>query len=232
MKLGVYIVRTFLKSVGVFFGVMFLGVILSAIIYPADETPEWFITVTGFLAIAAAVVFGIATHRRTPSHSGHKQKASAYTPEVAPRDTNKPLFSGSFYHMSGLNLPPETKCKVSYWPDRLSFSAMNHTFSLDHSKVRAVTKTTRKDIQRQYVSSAGGAIAGAALFGPLGAIIGGSAKQKTVRDYSHYLIFAYGNPGEETKYIILSLTDWGSDGKKFVAAYKQQLKGTDTQIYL
>lgn len=41
---------------------------------------------------------------------------------------------------------------------------------------------TDKEIQQQYVSSVGGAVGGAVLFGPLGAITGGRAKKKTVKE--------------------------------------------------
>ncbi len=244
--------KTFLRIVGAAFcgaGLFGLGIILATIIYPTTDPPDWYAYA---LIIIPSLVFIflffrsigprkapekdkvhlVAIRPRGPSLIAQSRIAHTRSSRPSPRTTDKPFFSGHFYHMSGLNFPPETKCKVSYWSDHLSFSAMNQTFALAHSKVRSVTKTTKKAIQQQYVSSIGGAVAGAALFGPLGAIIGGSAKQKTVRNYSRYLIFAYGDPGKDTKYIILSLTDWGSDGRKFISAYKKQLRGTGTQIDL
>lgn len=210
-----------LAAAGVFLGVIMAGILLSAFLYPAKETPGWFMALTFVLAAAAAVYLFIR-----PGITG------GFRGEAAQRDADRPLFSGRFFHVAGLDLPPDVKCKVAYWPDRLTFSAMNQEFSLDHRKVISVAKTTQKQLRRQYVSSAGGAVAGAALFGPVGALIGGSARQKTIRDYTRYLIFAYGGPSEDTKYIVLRLTEWGSDGRAFVSAYKRHLKGSRTHVQL
>lgn len=59
---------------------------------------------------------------------------------------------------------------------------------------------TDTEIQQQYISSVGGAVGGAVLFGPLGAMIGGRAKKKTIKNEVHrYLIITYQSP--EIKYI-------------------------------
>lgn len=210
-----------LAAAGAFFAIAASGILLSASRWPGEQTPAWFIIMTLVLAAAAAIYILIKP-----------RKGNGFRKDMDSPDADRPLFSGRFYHEAGLDLPPDVKCTVTYRPDRLTFSAMNQEFSLDHRKVRSVAKTTRKQLQRQYVSSAGGAIAGAALFGPVGAILGGSARQRTVRDYTRYLIFAYGGAGEDTKYIILRLTDWGSDGRAFVRAYRRQLKGTRTHTDL
>ena len=52
---------------------------------------------------------------------------------------------------------------------------------------------TDSEIQKQYVSSVGGAIGGGILFGPIGAAIGGRAKQKTTHTTQSYLIITYKN---------------------------------------
>ncbi|MEH2944892.1 hypothetical protein VSQ32_19130 [Lachnospiraceae bacterium KK002] len=55
-------------------------------------------------------------------------------------------------------------------------------FELEKSKITDMCIKTDKEIQQQYVSSVGGAVGGAVLFGPLGAITGGRAKKKTVKE--------------------------------------------------
>lgn len=59
------------------------------------------------------------------------------------------------------------------------------------NKVTDVSIKSETEINQQYVSSIGGAVAGSMLFGPLGAIIGGRSKKKNIRNTSIYLIFTY-----------------------------------------
>ena len=55
------------------------------------------------------------------------------------------------------------------------------TFKLLKEKITDVTMTNDIEIQKNNVSSIGGAVSGAILFGALGAIIGGRAKNKKVK---------------------------------------------------
>lgn len=212
-----------LAAVGAALGVIAAGILLSAFFYPRERTPGWLMALTFLLALAVFIYILAKALRQ----------GGGFRDESPDRlDADRPLCSGRFFHVAGLNLPPEVKCRVRCWPDRLTFSAMNQEFTIDNRKIRGVTRTTHKQLRQQYVSSAGGAIAGAALFGPLGAVIGGGPRQKTVRDYTRYLIFAYGGNGEDTKYIVLRRSEWGSNGRSFAAAYKKQLKGSGTHVDL
>lgn len=56
------------------------------------------------------------------------------------------------------------------------------------------------EISKQYVSSIGGAVGGALLFGPVGAVIGGRAKQKKSKNVTNYLIITY-TDNNEIKYL-------------------------------
>lgn len=60
-----------------------------------------------------------------------------------------------------------------------------------YEKLTDISVKTDTEIQKQYVSSVGGAIAGGMVFGPLGAIVGGRAKQKKTAESTYYLIFTY-----------------------------------------
>lgn len=66
--------------------------------------------------------------------------------------------------------------------DRYIFTSGTMNFELEKSKITDMCIKTDKEIQQQYVSSVGGAVGGAVLFGPLGAITGGRAKKKTVKE--------------------------------------------------
>ena len=62
----------------------------------------------------------------------------------------------------------------------------------------------------------GGAIGGAVLFGPLGAMIGGRAKERQTITVEKYLVFTY-EDNEELKYIAFYVNN-NKKAKKFVKA--------------
>lgn len=73
-------------------------------------------------------------------------------------------------------------------------------FELEKNKITDMCIKTDREIEQQYVSSVGGAVGGAVLFGAVGAIIGGRAKKKTVKNEIHnYFIITYQSP--DIKYI-------------------------------
>ena len=94
-------------------------------------------------------------------------------------------------HTSGLPIPENTQCTINSYPDRYEITANGSQFNLSKAKVNDVSLNTDVEIQKRYVSSAGGAVAGAAVFGPLGAMIGGRVKEKKDRIVHTYLIFTY-----------------------------------------
>lgn len=94
-------------------------------------------------------------------------------------------------HVAGLPLAEGAHCTIVFDDERIEISSGNSSFRLDMQKVTDVTITTSTEIQKSYVSSAGGAAAGAALFGPLGAMVGGRIKEKTTKTIDEYFIIAY-----------------------------------------
>ncbi len=100
-------------------------------------------------------------------------------------------------HLSGLPLAQDISCTITADEHSFKITGGGNSFELEKYKVTSIDIKTDREIQQQYVSSIGGAVAGAALFGPLGAIIGGRAKKKTVSEkVQHYLIFTYRTDGE------------------------------------
>ena len=67
---------------------------------------------------------------------------------------------------------------------------------LSYDKAIDLSVTTDKEIQKSYVGSVGGAIGGAALFGTLGAMVGGRAKEKTSTVTEFYLVVTYNKDNE------------------------------------
>lgn len=103
-------------------------------------------------------------------------------------------------HINGLPIAEDVKCNITLTDDKYIFSSSTMNFELDKSKITDICIKTDTEIQQQYVSSVGGAVVGGALFGPLGAMIGGRAKKKTIKHEVHnYLIITY--QSDEIKYI-------------------------------
>ena len=126
----------------------------------------------------------------------------------------------AFKHVNGLSLPENTMCSILVYDDRYEFSANGVQFNLPLAKITDVCCKTDVDIQKQYVSSVAGAVGGAVLFGPLGAMIGGRAKQKKVKKVSTYLIITYMDSDNNVKYIGFDVTDSIFVANSFVKAFK------------
>lgn len=103
-------------------------------------------------------------------------------------------------HFYGLPLAEGSMCNLFLCDDNIVIECKGTTFNLNKDKIIDVAGKSETEIKKSYVSSIGGAIGGATLFGPLGAIIGGRAKEKTDKEEKQYLIFTYKDK-EENKYI-------------------------------
>lgn len=138
---------------------------------------------------------------------------------------------GVFKHFNGLSLPEGAVCTVLLSSDKYEFIANGVEFNLPLSKITDVCCKTDVDIQKQYVSSVGGAVGGAVLFGPVGAMIGGRAKQKKVKKVSTYLIITYMD-NDAVKYIGFDVTNSIWEANKFVKQFKTNGSNSVTKIDL
>lgn len=109
-------------------------------------------------------------------------------------------YSVTCKHVVGLPVAEGAMCTITYSNDSIDIKQGNNNFKIGLEKVADVTTTTDTEIQKHYVSSVGGAIAGGVMFGPLGAIVGGRAKEKKSKTITHYLCVTYNSDGE-IKYI-------------------------------
>ena len=107
----------------------------------------------------------------------------------------------TFYHVNGLPIAENLLCEILSYSDRIDFKAGTTNIKLPREKITDMCIKTDTEIQKQAVSSVGGAIAGGVMFGPLGAIIGGRAKNKKVKTTTQYLIITYTGEQGELKYI-------------------------------
>lgn len=152
----------------------------------------------------------------------HKMKAKAKLEIEAQRQ--KLLQIGAFSimmakHMAGLSLGQGAECALYLCPDKMIFEKDASTFNLFFNKVLDITVKTNVEIQREYGTSVGGAIAGGALFGPLGAMVGGM-QEKEKKIVHKYLIYTYQN-NDRVDYISFDVT-WVNPKvlNQFVEHYK------------
>lgn len=143
------------------------------------------------------IVYLIATRDKRAIKKVTKREArkNALTNKLNSKDI---ILSGK--HITGLPIAEGIQCIISYLSDKIEIKQGGNTFNLDLSKVTDITSTTDTEIQKHYVSSVGGAVGGAVLFGPLGAMVGGRAKEKKTTTVTHYLVITYNSDGE-IKYI-------------------------------
>jgi len=134
-------------------------------------------------------------------------------------------------HVNGLPIPENVSCNIYSTPNKYEIISNGLTFNLDKNKVTDVCLKTDVEIQKQYVSSIGGAVGGAVLFGTLGAMVGGRAKQKNIREVHTYLIFTYESNGE-IKYTGFDATNYLSKAGPFVDEFRNSGKYHTVNINL
>ena len=108
------------------------------------------------------------------------------------KDRKRRMLASS--HVSGLPIPDETGCSLIFEEDNLTIKTVevdSIQFKVSYNKIVNLQTQTNYDLQNTMVSSAGGAVAGAMLFGAPGAMIGGRAKKKKVITVEHFLVITY-----------------------------------------
>lgn len=105
-----------------------------------------------------------------------------------------------------------TQVTVTVFADKVKFEGSGTQINLERSRITDANIKTEKEIQTHVVSSAGGAVAGGALLGALGAAIGGRAKTKKTIEISYFLIFTY-IKDDSVDYIAFDVTtrSWWND---------------------
>lgn len=137
----------------------------------------------------------------------------------------------AFHHINGLPIPENTLCEIFSFSDRIDFKAGTIEIKLAKDKIADMCIKTDTEIQQQLVSSVGGAVAGAMLFGTLGAVIGGRAKAKKIKNTTNYLIITYQN-GDELKYIGFDTQNNPRSALKLVNEFKKNPLCSKVQIEL
>lgn len=129
-------------------------------------------------------------------------------------------------HMAGLPIAEGAHCYIYLCKDKIIFERNETIYNLTIDKINDVTIKSDVEIQKSYVSSVVGAVGGAMVFGPLGAMIGGRAKEKRSTTINNYLIFTYDKDGN-TDYISFDVTG-ASKAIKFVQFFQSIPKDKKT----
>lgn len=127
----------------------------------------------------------------------------------------------SLSHVHGLPLTENALCEIITYPDNIKFKSGTTEINLARNKITDMCFKTDAEIQEQAVSSAGGAVAGAMMFGPLGAMIGGRAKTKKVIKTTQYLIITYLNQQGEISFIGFDSTYNFRSARKLVDEFRK-----------
>ncbi|WP_312280804.1 hypothetical protein [Oscillibacter sp.] len=138
-------------------------------------------------------------------------------------------FLGKFKFVSGLNLPQNAKCKVVCLNKKIAVEAIGQEVNLSTEKIINVDILTNTEIQKQYVSSVGGAIAGAMVLGAFGAILGGAATQRNIKINTKYLIFTYRGE-DKPEYIIFDASNNIASAKRFCKEFRGLNKNSKIKI--
>lgn len=138
----------------------------------------------------------------------------------------------AFHHVNGLPLAENLLCEVFSYPDRIEFKAGTTNIKLAREKITDMCLKFDTEIQNQAVSSIGGAIAGGVMFGTLGAIIGGRAKNKKVKTTTQYLIITYTGKQGELKYIGFDIKNNPPSAAKLVKEFRELNTNSGVQIEL
>lgn len=121
-------------------------------------------------------------------------------------------------HMAGLPVPEGAEFYIYLGKDDILFERNESEYHLLFEKITDITIKTDVEIQNAYVSSIAGAVGGAVLFGPLGAMVGGRVQKKTDQRTNYYLIFAYIKESE-TEFISFEIRD-ELNAKKFTEFFR------------
>lgn len=135
-------------------------------------------------------------------------------------------------HTYGLPIADGVACTIQAYRDRIEFYSGTTNITLSKDKITDMCVKTETDIQQQYVSSVGGAVGGAVLFGPIGAMIGGRAKKKTSRTVTYYLIITYNKADTSLSYLCFDVSGCFSQAYKMVADFHKTNTNDSTHIEL
>ncbi len=135
-------------------------------------------------------------------------------------------------HTYGLPIAEGVGCTIYAYQERIEFNSGTTNITLSRNKITDMCVKTETDIQQQYISSVGGAVGGAVLFGPLGAIIGGRAKKKKSKTNTYYLIITYKKDDSSLTYLGFDVSNCFFQANELVTNFHKTNTNGNTHIEL
>lgn len=176
-----------------------------------------------FILACIFIFAGILSFKKFNTRKDPKNPKNAMSPE----DYGA---YGQFKHTIGLSMPENILCKLHLSSQGLEIEGNGVSFNLPRNRILDITIKSEEEIQKQFVSSAGGAVAGGILFGPLGAMIGGRTKEKKTSKIKTYLIFTY-EKDNNPEYIAFDTTGTMKD-TKFITYFRKYMQKGNMKVDL
>jgi hypothetical protein len=142
-------------------------------------------------------------------NAGDNIKQASKILEIKARDSGAEIATVG-NHFYGLEVPPGSRCDILAYNDKIEINSCGIQYNIRMDQITEFQVKTEEEVKRQYVSSAGGAIGGALLFGAAGALIGGRTKVKEDKTIKFFVVIVYSS-GDQTKYILIEVksADYG-----------------------
>ncbi len=119
------------------------------------------------------------------------------------QDRKMGIYRYHVIHVSGLDAVEGLECQVELSPTVLKFICSNKEYSLPVSRIEYVDNKQDIDEKMYLQSSIARGVAGAALLGVSGAVIGSAPRAKTKTQVKDYAIIGYRSAKGEERVIIL-----------------------------
>lgn len=130
------------------------------------------------------------------------------------------LESANLILESGLSIAEKTLCKLTYCKDKIIIEGSGVTYNLPTDKLIDMDVKSNTEIETFYNSSIGGAVGGAFILGPLGAMIGGRKKKKEIRKTEYFLVITY-DKDDKVNFIVFNTDKDPFKANKFVKIFKE-----------
>lgn len=197
--------KTILSVILIILGVLF---IISGI--AINEPVIW---VPGIIIVLTA----IKASGRLPSD---KRKEEEKLKEKQKLEEMGYLTSANLTHEAGLPIAENILCKIDYFKDKIVIEGSGTIFNLSTDKIMDISIKTDTEIETFYNSSIGGAVAGAFVLGPLGAMIGGRRKKKEVKKTENFLVITY-DKDDEVNFIVFNAKTDPLKANKIVKIFRE-----------
>lgn len=195
-------------------------------LYGSFAAPQKIDAIGAGVGVAIYLVIGLVLLFKKGKSEEEKAALKAQREEAKERSRRMLITE----HMAGLPLAQAVTCTVFFGDAGVTVCNSGNMFNLNYGKITGMDIKTSVEIQKVYVSSAGGAIAGAILFGPLGAMVGGRAKEKKTKTVENFLIFTYLKDGN-VDYLSFKLRETYK-AMKLIQQYKPRIarQGSVTEL--